>query len=201
MNKHIFTLLTVAALLLGTTLTAQPRRGGPGRRDEDRRGPQQVQPARPGRPGPPAPPPRKPDKPEPPHPRPGKPGPPNVHRPGPPPPPPPHKYHRRAPHRHPKTKYRYHWYDYTLSRVHYTIDCYNIYECRNCHLVHYSPIAPAAEVCAALPGFYHTYQILGKYGPLAFQCTKCGVTVNCATVPAAGTCGAGYHTWVQLLQY
>ena len=66
MNKHIFTHLTVAALLLGTTLTAQPRRGGPSQGRGQTRS-QQVQPARPGRPGRSAAT-QKPDKPEPPHP-------------------------------------------------------------------------------------------------------------------------------------
>ena len=76
-----------------------------------------------------------------------------------------------------------------------------IYECRFCHLVHYSPVIPENALCPAVPGQIHSYQILGYYGDLAFRCATCGVTINSTTVPNVGWCGTQYHAWQQLIEY
>ena len=76
-----------------------------------------------------------------------------------------------------------------------------IYECRFCHLVHYSPVIPENALCPAAPGQIHSYQILGYYGDLAFRCATCGVTINSNAIPNVGWCGTQYHVWQQLIEY
>ena len=76
-----------------------------------------------------------------------------------------------------------------------------IYECRFCHLVHYSPVIPENALCPAVPGQIHSYQILGYYGDLAFRCATCGVTINSNAIPNVGWCGTQYHVWQQLIEY
>ena len=151
-----------------------------------------------------------------PHPGVGHPGPgphPGVGHPGPgprpggikdfflaPAPPRPRGY-RTFPHRHPKSRFSFLWFDYLPSGQVYEIKDYVIYECRFCHLVHYSPVVPANALCPSMPGQYHSYQILGYYGDYAFRCATCGVTINSNAVPNVGYCGAQYHVWQQLLEY
>ncbi len=109
--------------------------------------------------------------------------------------------YRTFPHRHPSSKFTFLWYDYLPSGRVYELTDYVIYECRFCHLVHYSPVIPTATLCPAMPGQYHSYQILGHYGDLAFRCATCGVTINSTTVPNVGWCGTQYHVWQQLIEY
>lgn len=109
--------------------------------------------------------------------------------------------YRTFPHRHPTSKFTFIWFDYLPSGKVYELTDYVIYECRYCHLVHYSPVVPANEFCPAVPGTTHSYQILGHYGDYAFRCATCGVTINSNAVPNVGYCGAQYHVWQQLLEY
>ena len=109
--------------------------------------------------------------------------------------------HRTFPHRHPSSKFTFIWYDYLPGGRVYEIKDYVIYECRFCHLVHYSPVIPENALCPAVPGQIHSYQILGYYGDLAFRCATCGVTINSTTVPNVGWCGTQYHAWQQLIEY
>jgi len=109
--------------------------------------------------------------------------------------------HRTFPHRHPKSKFTFLWYDYLPGGRVYELKDYVIYECRFCHLVHYSPVIPANALCPNMPGQIHSYQILGYYGDLAFRCATCGVTINSNAIPNVGYCGTQYHIWQQLLEY
>jgi len=109
--------------------------------------------------------------------------------------------HRTFPHRHPSSKFTFIWYDYLPGGRVYEIKDYVIYECRFCHLVHYSPVIPENALCPAVPGQIHSYQILGYYGDLAFRCATCGVTINSTAVPNVGWCGTQYHVWQQLIEY
>ena len=109
--------------------------------------------------------------------------------------------HRTFPHRHPSSKFTFIWYDYLPGGRVYEIKDYVIYECRFCHLVHYSPVIPANALCPNMPGQIHSYQILGYYGDLAFRCATCGVTINSNAIPNVGYCGTQYHIWQQLLEY
>ena len=111
------------------------------------------------------------------------------------------RHYRTFPHRHPSSRFSLFWYAPPDNAPYYAIDAYNIYECRNCHKVEYSPIVPNVEACPALPGYSHSLQLLGRYGQLAFSCTTCGVTISSAAIPNIGYCGTGYHTWTQLLTY
>ncbi|MBR4901666.1 MAG: hypothetical protein IKZ46_12070, partial [Victivallales bacterium] len=112
----------------------------------------------------------------------------------------PHGY-RTFPHRHPSSKFTFLWYDYLPGGKVYELTEYVIYECRFCHLVHYSPVVPANALCPAAAGQIHSYQILGYYGDLAFRCATCGVTINSTAIPNVGYCGTQYHVWQQLLEY
>ncbi len=109
--------------------------------------------------------------------------------------------YRTFPHRHPKSKFTFIWFDYLPSGRVYELKDYVIYECRFCHLVHYSPVIPENALCPALPGQIHSYQILGYYGDLAFRCATCGVTINSNAIPNVGWCGTQYHVWQQLIEY
>ena len=109
--------------------------------------------------------------------------------------------YRTFPHRHPTSKFTFIWFDYLPSGKVYELTDYVIYECRFCHLVHYSPVIPENALCPALPGQIHSYQILGYYGDLAFRCATCGVTINSNAIPNVGWCGTQYHVWQQLLEY
>ena len=109
--------------------------------------------------------------------------------------------YRTFPHRHPASKFTFIWFDYLPSGKVYELTDYVIYECRFCHLVHYSPVIPENALCPAMPGQIHSYQILGYYGDLAFRCATCGVTVNSTAVPNVGWCGTQYHVWQQLIEY
>lgn len=109
--------------------------------------------------------------------------------------------YRTFPHRHPASKFTFIWFDYLPSGKVYELTDYVIYECRFCHLVHYSPVIPENALCPAVPGQIHSYQILGYYGDLAFRCATCGVTVNSTAVPNVGWCGTQYHVWQQLIEY
>ena len=108
---------------------------------------------------------------------------------------------RTFPHRHPKSKFTFIWFDYLPSGRVYELTDYVIYECRFCHLVHYSPVIPENALCPAVPGQIHSYQILGHYGDLAFRCATCGVTINSSAIPNVGWCGTQYHVWQQLIEY
>ncbi len=109
--------------------------------------------------------------------------------------------YRTFPHRHPKSKFTFIWFDYLPSGRVYELKDYVIYECRFCHLVHYSPVIPENALCPAMPGQIHSYQILGYYGDLAFRCATCGVTINSNAIPNVGWCGTQYHVWQQLIEY
>ncbi len=109
--------------------------------------------------------------------------------------------YRTFPHRHPKSKFTFLWFDYLPSGKVYELRDYVIYECRFCHLVHYSPVIPENALCPAVPGQIHSYQILGYYGDLAFRCATCGVTINSNAIPNVGWCGTQYHVWQQLIEY
>ena len=109
--------------------------------------------------------------------------------------------YRTFPHRHPKSKFTFLWFDYLPSGKVYELTDYVIYECRFCHLVHYSPVIPENALCPAAPGQIHSYQILGYYGDLAFRCATCGVTINSNAIPNVGWCGTQYHVWQQLIEY
>ena len=109
--------------------------------------------------------------------------------------------YRTFPHRHPKSKFTFLWFDYLPSGKVYELRDYVIYECRFCHLVHYSPVIPENALCPAAPGQIHSYQILGYYGDLAFRCATCGVTINSNAIPNVGWCGTQYHVWQQLIEY
>ena len=109
--------------------------------------------------------------------------------------------YRTFPHRHPTSKFTFIWFDYLPSGKVYELTDYVIYECRFCHLVHYSPVIPENALCPAVPGQIHSYQILGYYGDLAFRCATCGVTINSTAVPNVGWCGTQYHIWQQLIEY
>ncbi len=109
--------------------------------------------------------------------------------------------YRTFPHRHPKSKFTFIWFDYLPSGKVYELTDYVIYECRFCHLVHYSPVIPENALCPAAPGQIHSYQILGYYGDLAFRCATCGVTINSNAIPNVGWCGTQYHVWQQLIEY
>ena len=109
--------------------------------------------------------------------------------------------YRTFPHRHPTSKFTFIWFDYLPSGKVYELTDYVIYECRFCHLVHYSPVIPENALCPAVPGQIHSYQILGYYGDLAFRCATCGVTINSNAIPNVGWCGTQYHIWQQLLEY
>ncbi len=111
-------------------------------------------------------------------------------------------YWRRPPYRHPHSRFEYRWFEIsttTTATILPSIPEYVVYECRLCHLVCYSTEVPVAEPCGNT-GYYHSYQILGLYGPLAFSCAKCGVAINCSSVPNIGYCGDAYHVWQQLIQ-
>jgi hypothetical protein len=111
-------------------------------------------------------------------------------------------YWRTPPYRHPHSRFEYRWFEIsttTDTTVLTSIPEYVVYECRFCHLVCYSTEVPPAEPCGNT-GYYHSYQILGLYGPLAFSCAKCGIAINCSSVPNTGYCGDGYHVWQQLIQ-
>ena len=109
--------------------------------------------------------------------------------------------YRTFPHRHPTSKFTFIWFDYLPSGKVYELTDYVIYECRFCHLVHYSPVIPENALCPAAPGQIHSYQILGYYGDLAFRCATCGVTINSNAIPNVGWCGTQYHVWQQLIEY